>query len=138
MVYIKRVVIADITRQIGLNQEVSDSFFRFNPDTNCERYLKFTNARNKYVYTGTIKKTGHSITITGELYAFIKDNCQYGDIVVFSHSTGLNEFKFLTARKDSSLYNECDQLLQRFGTRNNTISRTTHLLTEDRCIEALF
>lgn len=138
MIYIKRVVTADITRQIGLNQEVSDSFFRFNPIINGERFLIFTNKRSNSVYTGYIKKTGHSITITGDIYAFIKENCNYGDIVVFSRTSNLNEFKFITARKGSPLFNDCDRLLQRFGSRNGRICSTTHLLTNDSKMEALF
>ena len=137
MLYIKRVVVADITRQIGLTQKVSDQFFRFNPNLTYEKFLKFQK-RSGETYTGFIKKTGHSITITGDIYSYVKDTCEYGDILLFKNTSSLDEFTFIVVKKGSQLYNECDKLLQCHGSRNNTISNTTHLLTRNTSIEVLF
>lgn len=135
MLYIKRVVVADITRQIGLTQKVSDQFFRFNPEIAYERFLRFQN-KSGSIYTGTIKKTGHSITITGDFYSNIKEHCEYGDILVFKNSDSIQDFNFMIVKKGSTFYAECDKLLQCLGSRNNTISSTTHLLTKNSTIEA--
>lgn len=134
MLYVKRVVVADITRQIGLTQKVSDQFFRFNPDLTYERFLKFKK-RNGEVLTGFIKKTGHSITITGDIYSYVKDTCEYGDILLFKNTQSIDEYSFLIVKKTSILYNECDRMLQIHGSRNNTISSTTHLIVRNSSIE---
>lgn len=137
MIYVKRIVIADITRQIGLIQKVSDKFFGFDPSMSYERHLMFTNTRGS-LYSGYIKKTGHSITITGDISIYVRDFCDYNDIIIFKHSSQPNEYKFIVAKKGTTLYAMCDRLLQRYGTRNGSISCTTHLLTTNSEIESHF
>lgn len=136
MLYVKRVVVADITRQLGLTQIVSDQFFRFNPSLSHERFLTFKK-RNREEFTGVIKKTGHSITITGDIYSYVKETCEYGDILLIKNTSKLDEYSFIVVKKSSTLYNECNNMLQCHGSRNNLISCSTHLLTRNSSIEAM-
>ena len=128
MIYIKRVANADVTRQIDLNKESSEVFFRFNPDTENQRFIEFINEDNNDCLSGTIKKTGHTITIVGDIFSFVKANCANGDILVFSTTRDITKYKLHIAKIGTPNFESFDKALQLFGAVNTTINNTTHLL----------
>lgn len=128
MIYIKRITNADITRQIDLTKETASSFFAFDPDVVSQRSLVFLDESTNACYSGNIKKSGHSTTITGDIFSFVKQNCDFGDIVVFSTTKSSSQFKFHVIKRTDTEFSGYDHALNLFGSRSGAINETTHLI----------
>ena len=125
MIYIKRIVRADTTRQIDLNKD-SANFFGF---IGSSIVLTFVNEDGTSV-SGTIKKTGHTTTITGKIFSEISGKCAFGDIVVFASTKVDTKFKYFIINKSDKQYAQFDAALKLFGSHSSVISETTHLVAE--------
>lgn len=134
MIYIKRIANADITRQIDLNKEAG-AFFGFVEGYSGEVRLTFEEKVTKKNIIGFLKKTGHTITITGEIFSEFKQRCQLYDIVVFSSTKKANKFVYQIVNKGSKIYSEFDNSLKLFGSRSEVIGNTTHLVASFDDIE---
>ncbi len=128
MIYIKRITNADITRQIDLTKETASSFFAFDPDVVSQRSLVFLDESTNASYSGSIKKSGHSTTITGDIFSFVKQNCDFGDIVVFSSTRSNTQFRFHVIKRTDNEFSGYDHALKLFGSRSGAINETTHLI----------
>lgn len=139
MIYIKRITNADITRQIDLTKETASSFFAFDPDVVSQRSLVFLDESTNVSYSGSIKKSGHSTTITGDIFSFVKHNCDFGDIVVFSTTRSNSQFKFHVIKRTDSEFSGYDHALNLFGSRSGVINETTHLIAsiDDEVVEKI-
>lgn len=127
MIYVKRVANADVTRQIDLNKEGA-LFFGFDPNSATEIDLTFINEDNGDIISGTVKKSGHTPTITGQIYKTVKETCTPGDIIVFSTTKSSTNFNVkLVSQKDKD-YKPFDHALNLLGSRSSVINTTTHLL----------
>lgn len=127
MIYIKRVTSADITRQIDLNKD-SAYFFGFDNVTNQEFDVIFEDEDTKKQVSGTVKKTGHTTTITGDIYSDVKTRCNLSDIIVFTSTKSKNKFKYFIVNKNSDLYEQFNKSLNLFGSHSSVINETTHLV----------
>ena len=125
MIYIKRIANADITRQIDLNKD-SANFFGF---IGSSIVLTFENEDGESVL-GTVKKTGHTTTITGKIFSEISGKCAFGDIVVFASTKVDTKFKYFIINKSDKQYAQFDAALKLFGSHSSVISATTHLVAE--------
>lgn len=128
MIYIKRITNADITRQIDLTKETASSFFSFDPEAVAQRSLVFLDESTNASYSGSIKKSGHSTTITGDIFSFVKQNCKFGDIVVFSSTSSNTQFRFHVIKRTDNEFSGYDHALNLFGSRSGVINETTHLI----------
>ena len=127
MIYIKRVTSADITRQIDLNKD-SAYFFGFDNVTNQEFNVIFEDEDTNKQVSGTVKKTGHTTTITGDIYSDVKTRCNLSDIIVFTSTKSKNKFKYFIVNKNSDLYEQFNKSLNLFGSHSSVINETTHLV----------
>ena len=127
MIYIKRVASADITRQIDLNKE-SALFFGFDEDFNSTIDLKFIDEDSGNIVSGTVKKTGHTTTIVGEIFSEVKRRCILSDIIVFTSTRNKSQFKFYIVNKTSELYSQFDKSLNLFGSHSSVLNQSTHLI----------
>lgn len=128
MIYIKRIASADITRQIDLNKD-SANFFGFDEQIGSNIELTFENEDGTSVL-GTVKKTGHTTTITGKIFSEIKDKCVLGDIVVFVSTKSVTKFKYFIINQSDEQYTQFDEALKLFGSHSSVINATTHLVAE--------
>lgn len=135
MIYIKLVVSADITRQIDLSKDAGKMFFGFDASIPKLTYgLTFCDMSTKKVYTGTIKKSGHSATITGDIFSYVKLNHKLDDIIVFEKTNVANQYNFRAFKPGSTQYNNYEKLLKKFGQYNARIKKYTHLIIDDATI----
>lgn len=128
MIYIKRVTNADITRQIDLTKETAKSFFMYDSEHIQQKELVFIDEITNISYSGTIKKTGHTETIIGELYSYVKQECKFGDIIVFSNTKKANQYRLHIIKKSSPNFSGYNHALNLFGSRNGVINEATHLI----------
>ena len=129
MIYIKRVANADVTRQIDLNNESANLFFDFNSERDQPRTLTFEDEDSGQQFLGTIKKSGHGNTITGDIFTAIKDSCKVGDIIVFkTNPKSINSYYFYIVKKNDQLYSQYNQSLNLLGSWHGGLNTTTHLV----------
>ena len=126
MIYVKRIVDADMNRQSGLTKDTALSFFHYHQN-DPERNLIFINKTTKVRVQGDLKQfKGNSPTITGQLSSEIKNNCVYGDIIIFEPTNKETVFNYLFVKKTDSEYEKYDSLLNDYRGDINE----NHLLLE--------
>ena len=129
MIYIKRVANADVTRQIDLNNESANLFFDFNSERDQPRTLTFKDEKSGHLFSGTIKKSGHGNTITGDFFGAIKDSCKVGDIIVFkTNPKSIYTYYFYVVKQNDQLYSQYNQSLNLLGSWHGGLNTTTHLV----------
>lgn len=135
MIYIKRAVSADVTRQIDLSFEVAEVFFGYNPSvTGLVLDVEFCEKHSRDIYKGRIKKSGHSVTIPGELFSYIKANHKIDDLIVFESTNNPKKFLFQVLRSSDKQYQEYEGLLSKYGKFSRAIRKYTHLLIDETTI----
>lgn len=128
MIYVKRVTSADITRQIDLTKETA-IFFGFSDFSGAsEIRLLFEEETTGKKLNGTIKKSGHTVTIIGGIFSEVKSRCKLDDIVVFCTTRTEGKFKYLIVSKFDKLYKQFEAALILFGTHSGVLNKTTHLV----------
>lgn len=128
MIYVKRVTSADITRQIDLTKETA-TFFGFSDFSGAsEIQLLFEEETTGRQVNGTIKKSGHTVTIIGGIFSEVKSRCKLDDIVVFSTTRTAGKYKFLIVSKFNKLYSQFESALVLFGSHSGVLNKTTHLV----------
>lgn len=115
-----------MNRQSGLTKDTALSFFHYHQN-DPERNLIFINKTTKVRVQGDLKQfKGNSPTITGQLSSEIKNNCVYGDIIIFEPTNKETVFNYLFVKKTDSEYEKYDSLLNDYRGDINE----NHLLLE--------
>lgn len=128
MIYIKRITSADITRQIDLTKE-SANFFGFSETSHLGGLnLTFEDEETQNRVYGTVKKTGHTTTIIGDIYREVKSRCVFDDIIVFSTTRNNLIFRFLIVKQSNPDYENFNKSLALFGSHSGVLRTTTHLV----------
>ena len=131
MIYIKRIANADVTRQIDLNNESARQFFNFDSEFEDSKNLQFEDENTGRITSGTIKKSGHGNTITGQIFSIVRDTCVPNDLVVFKTVDRSSvKYKYLIIKQSNPLYNQFNHSLELFGSRHGGLNTTTHLLMD--------
>ena len=126
MIYIKRVVAADKSRQLGLTKETSLSFFHY--DGEGQRDVVFKVKNNNTCYAGSLRRTGNSYTITGEFSSLVRRVCNENDLIIFATTNKDNLYLFQIINQGAADYEHYLGLINEFGAWSGVIERTTHLL----------
>ena len=127
MIYIKRIVNADITRQIDLTKEVASSFFKYE-EGDADKNVSFLNEETRETFNGTIKKTGHTSTIIGEIYSEIHRSCSLDDLWIVRSTRGDFTYTFSVVKKGTQKYPQYEKALNLFGSKSAVLGSSTHLL----------
>lgn len=131
MIYIKRVANADVTRQIDLNNEAARQFFGFISDNEDSKNLQFEEENSGRVINGTIKKSGHGNTITGQIFSVVSHSCSQNDLLVFKTvDRSPNKFRYLIIKQSDSQYHQFNHSLELFGSHHGGLNTTTHLILD--------
>lgn len=135
MLYIKRVVNADVTRQIDLAKDAAKVFFGFDESIpNLQYELEFIDKFTNTIYEGRIAKKGHSVTIPGRFFSYIKQNHKNDDLIVFEKTEDDRRFFFHVFRPSDSLYNHYESLLEQYGIYSGKLKKHTHLIIDEASI----
>lgn len=135
MIYIKRAVSADVTRQIDLSFEVAEVFFGYDPSkSGLVIDVEFCEKHSREVYKGRINKRGHGVTIPGEFFSYIKANHEIDDLIVFESTNNPKKFLFQVLRPSDKQYQEYEGLLSKYGKFSRVIKKYTHLLIDETTI----
>lgn len=127
MIYIKRIVSADVTRQIDLTKEVASALFKYE-EGEPDKSVTFIEEESKRSFTGTVKKTGHTATIIGEIFSAIKQRCAIHDIWIVRTTKSESTYNFSVIKQGSSQYAQYEKALDLFGTKSAVLDASTHLL----------